>query len=128
MVFSLSDLQAWLDGLQNAPVAEQLSRKVVVVWCKEPEDEAPHARYKVMTSAAGFVNSSYGIMQRPNAVLVFHADRPWGDYNLVLKTTAVIPATKEITIGYGPLHPLGAGKRRGGGGSPRRNKKRPRKP
>ncbi|MCP4242246.1 MAG: hypothetical protein GY772_16955 [bacterium] len=60
-----------------------------------------------MTGLAGFVNSSYGIVQRPSAVLEFNAERPLGEHSLVLKLAQTVTGGQEITIAYGPKHPVG---------------------
>ena len=69
--------------------------------------------YFVMTGVGGYVNAYTGIIQRPNAQLVFHADRPVGQHRLQLRLVGDLGADREILIAYGSRHLLKEKKRSG---------------
>ena len=54
-----------------------------------------------MTGLAGYVNTYTGILQRPNAQLVFNPDRPLGQYSLQVRLVADLAADREILIADG---------------------------
>ena len=109
----LAKLNVWL-GEQHPLTAQALSRKIVEVHFSTPIDENPKITYYfVMTGLAGYVNAYTGIIQRPNAQLVFNADRPLGQYSLQLRLSSDLPADREILIAYGVRHLLKEKKRPG---------------
>ena len=59
-----------------------------------------------MTGLAGYVNAYTGIIQRPNAQLVFNPDRPLGQHSLRVRLVGDLPAGREILIAYGARHAL----------------------
>ena len=97
------EVEEWLASLPSTLLMEAYSKRVVEVWFQQGEEE-PTAMYKVLTSIVGFVNSSTGISQRPNAALHLNEDLPMGENNLYLQISATVPANKEITIRYGRNH------------------------
>ena len=103
------EVEEWLASLPSTLLMEAYSKRVVEVWFQQGEEE-PTAMYKVLTSLVGFVNSSTGISQRPNAALHLNADLPMGENNLYLQISAAVPANKEITIRYGRNHPVAKAK------------------
>ena len=52
------------------------------------------------------MNAYTGIIQRPNAQLVFNLDRPLGQHSLQVRLVGDLPADREILIAYGAQHAL----------------------
>ena len=101
----LEKLNTWL-GEQHPLTAQAMCRKIVEVHFSAPPDGDKITCYFVMTGLAGYVNAYTGNIQRPNAQLVFNADRPFGQYSLQLRLSADLPADREIVIAYGVRHQL----------------------
>ena len=108
----LEKLNAWLRQ-QHPLTAQTMSRKIVEVHFTAPPEGSKVTRYFVMTGLAGYVNTYTGILQRPNAQLVFNPDRPLGQYSLQVRLVADLAADREILIAYGSQHLLKEKKRPG---------------
>ena len=78
-----------------------------------PPEGAQLSYYLVMTGVAGYVNAYTGISQRPNAQLLFNADRPLGQHSLQVRLVGDIVADREILVAYGPHHAFKDKKRSG---------------
>ena len=100
-------------GQQHIFTAQVMSKKIVEVHFAVPPESAKATYYFVMTGLAGYVNAYTDIIQRPNAQLVFNADRPLGQYSLQLRLSSDLPADREILIAYGARHLLKEKKRPG---------------
>jgi hypothetical protein len=81
-----------------------MSRKIVEVHFSAPPEGGKVTHYCVMTGLAGYINAYKGIIQRPNAQLVFNADRPLGQHSLQVRLVADLVADREILIAYGARH------------------------
>ena len=90
-----------------------MSRKIVEVHFSRPPEGNNIAYYFVMTGLAGYVNAYTGIIQRPNAQLVFNPDRPLGQHSLQVRLVGDLQADREILIAYGARHGLKERKRPG---------------
>ena len=66
-----------------------------------------------MTGVAEYVKAYTGIIQRPNAQLVFNVDRPLGRHSLQVRLVGDLGADREILIAYGSRHLLKERKRAG---------------
>ena len=99
----IDQLNKWLSE-QHPLTAQTMSRKVVEVHFTTPPEGAKISYYFVMTGAGGYVNAYTGITQRPNAQLVFNADRPLGQHSLQLRLVGDLGADREILIAYGSRH------------------------
>ena len=98
-------LNEWL-GQQHPLTAQAMSRKIVEVHFSAPPEGRKDSRYFIMTGLAGYVNGYTGILQRPNAQLVFNADRPLGQHSLQIRLVADLVPDREILIAYGARHLL----------------------
>ena len=90
-----------------------MSRKIVEVHFSRPPEGNNITYYFVMTGLAGYVNAYTGIIQRPNAQLVFNPDRPLGQHSLQVRLVGDLQADREILIAYGARHGLKERKRPG---------------
>ena len=105
-------LNTWLRQ-QHPLTAQAMSRKIVEVNFSSPPEGNKVSYYFVMTGLAGYVNSYSGIIQRPNAHLVFNPDRPLGQYSLQVRLVGDLAPEREVLIAYGVRHLLKDKKRPG---------------
>ena len=98
---TLDKLNHWLASL-SVTSATQFAKKVIKVNFSQGSDkDAPVARYFVMTSVTGFVQSYCGISQRANAKILFDSDRPLGQYSLKIELLQKLAEDREILISKG---------------------------
>ena len=74
---------------------------IKVNFSQGSEKDAPVAKYFVMTSVTGFVQSFCGISQRANANIWFDPHRPLGQYSLKLQLLQSLAEDREIVISKG---------------------------
>ena len=98
-------MNAWLQQ-QHPLTAQAMSRKIVEVHFSAPPEGSKVTHYCVMTGLAGYINGYTGIIQRPNAQLVFNVERPLGQHSLQVRLVADLAADREILIAYGARHLL----------------------
>ena len=101
----LDELNTWLKE-QHPLTAQAMSRKIIEVHFSVPPEANKVTYYFAMTGLAGYVNAYTGIIQRPNAQLVFNPDRPLGQHSLRVCLVGDLPADREILIAYGARHAL----------------------
>jgi hypothetical protein len=73
----MDQLNTWLNQ-QHPLTGQAMSRQIVEVHFSTPPEGNNITYYFVMTGLARYVNAHPGIIQRPNAQLVFNLDRPLG--------------------------------------------------
>jgi len=81
-----------------------MSRNIVEVHFSTPPEGNDITYYFVMQGLAGYVHAYAGIIQRPNAQLVFNPDRPLGQHSLQVRLVADLQSDREIIIAYGARH------------------------
>ena len=108
----VENLNTWLSE-QHPLTGQAMSKKVVEVHFSQPPDGTKVNYYFVMTGVAGYVNAYTGIIQRPNAQLVFNPDRPLGQHSLQIRLASDLVQDREILIAYGARHLLKERKRPG---------------
>ena len=101
----LGELNTWLKE-QHPLTAQAMSRTIIEVHFSAPPEGNKVTYYFAMTGLAGYVNAYTGIIQRPNAQLVFNPDRPLGQHSLRVCLVGDLPADREILIAYGARHVL----------------------
>ena len=108
----MDQLNAWLN--QQHPLAGQaMSRNIVEVHFSTPPEGNNITYDFVIAGLAGYVNAYPGIIQRPNAQLVFNLDRPLGQHSLQVRLVGDLQADREILIAYVAQHGLKERKRPG---------------
>jgi len=91
---------------QHPLTGQAMSRNIIEVHFSTPPDGNSVTYYFVMTGLAGYVNAYTGIIQRPNAQLVFNLDRPLGQHSLQVRLVADLQADRETLMSYGARHGL----------------------
>ena len=114
----MDQLNAWLNQ-QHPLTGQAMSRNIVEVHFSTPPEGNNITYFFVMTDLAGYASAYPGIIQRPNAQLVFNPDRPLGQHSLQVRLVADLQADREILTAYGSRHGLKDKKRPG----PKLNKK-----
>ena len=109
---NVEQLNTWLSE-QHPLTGQAMRRRIVEVHFTQPPDGSKVTNYFVMTGVAGYVNAYSGILQRPNAHLVFNPDRPIGQHSLQIRLVSDVLQDREVLIAYGSQHLLKERKRPG---------------